>query len=207
MQLSKKTIYSILSRWRDEHDWDYCEQYGEPGYGGFMTETVAVVLGDYWVRKPDGSLSGYSDKYPRLWAALEEAGVHFEWYDEWLIDPEHDKAYRTQPDSYGWQPSWLYANGYVLTPDDTLEEWVAEVINDHEKALYGNVWSSDDLIQAGFTQYSDYFESGWHPGQNDNPKDVFDRIRVEHPDADIVFRIDGVGQFDARWEAYYRKEV
>ncbi len=223
MQLSPDTVRGILSRWMDEGIvTDYCSDYGEPGYGHSATlgddATPLVVLGNYWcrcdkVREAEGrpragqpALHDHTHHHPRLWQQLEDQGVQFEWCDEWLVDSEHDKAYRCQPDSYSWQPSYMMTDdGELLTPDDDIGAWLEWATNDTSRCIPSRVWSSRDLIGAGFEQYNGKFENGWHPGQDDNPRDIDAAVRRWHgPDVEVVFLLDGTGQFDITFSAYYR---
>jgi hypothetical protein len=205
MQLSDNTVHRLLYPLFESGDWDYANEYGEPGY---PTDNVtAVITGYYWLKGPNGELNSWWDKYPRLMATLEEAGYHFEWCDEWYIDHESSKAYRTQPNSYQWQPSIMYADGEVLTPDDGIDAWIEYCINDPKRAIHGSVWSSSDLIEAGFTPYNGIYQNGWHQHMDDDPTDIFAKIRAADPDLDVVFLISGVSQFYLDFEAYVREEV
>ena len=44
-------------------------------------------------------------------------------------------------------------------------------------------------------------ESGFYPGQDGDPSEVFERLSAEH---DVLFTIDSTGQFDTRWSAWIR---
>jgi len=227
MELSEETAHRIVAERYGEHlGWDWATEYGEPGY--WDSTTTMVVLGNYWCRcgkhpragqpsrgyfksgdtiKPD-ELHGYSDHHPRVWAALEAAGVQFEWYDEWMVDHETSKAYRTQPDSYSWQPSVILDDtGEWLTPDSDITDWLAWAINEPGRCLFRSQW--DALIEAGFAPWPDddtRFENGWHPGQTDDPRDITEQIRAVDPDCEIVFCTTSTGQFDVEFKALIRQK-
>jgi hypothetical protein len=140
---SKQAAMDQLQRFIEIHMWDYCHKYGEPGYR-LEGDQQVIVFGDYWCRckqnphigqpgrygrrdelvKPD-DLHSYDAHFPLLWARWEEI-ASFEWDDEWQIDYECDKAYRTSGDSYSWQPSiiWNDDTGDYMTPDDDIETWI-----------------------------------------------------------------------------------
>lgn len=216
MRLSHKTVRAILSRWSEEGIvTDYCSKYGEPGYDlDTDAETPLVVLGDYWCRcdrfgtddNGRAELHGREKHHPRLWARLEEQGVQFEWYDEWIVEHETGKAYRTTGDCYAWMPSYTIDDGgEILTPDSDLNAWLEWAANDAARCLLSRVWSSADLIRAGFERYNGQYESGWHPGQDDDPQAITATIHAERgDDVDIVFLLDSTGQFDVAFSAYYR---
>lgn len=216
MNLSHKTVAQILERWSDEGIvTDYCAEYGEPGYEHSLCltdeDTPMVVLGSFWCRcgelGNDNTLHGHSDHHPQLWAQLESQGVQFEWYDEWTVDHENDKAYRTQPDSYLWQPSIAWTEGgEILTPDDDIDTWVAWAVNTASRCIPSNVWSAGDLEAVGFEKHNGQYESGFHPGQNDDPSEILSAMQDRYGlDTDIVFLLDSTGQFDMAFSAYYRQ--
>jgi hypothetical protein len=220
MELSTDTIYRFLSERHDE--WESCSEYGEPGYQD--SRTTLVVLGDYWCRcgkNPhtgqrkswgrDGEtvaptdLHDYASHHPRMWAALESQGVQFEWCDEWTIDYDYDKAYRTQGDSYHWQPTAIYTDdGDLMTPDDDIEVWIEWCADEPTRCLPSRVYSASDLEAVGFESYNGIYENGWHPGQTDDPNKITDTIRREYPDHTIVFVLAESSQFYIRFTAYVR---
>ena len=211
MQLSAKSVETIITRWVDEGIvTDYCSEYGEPGYSHSYAlsdnDTPAIVLGSYWCHcaQFDG-LHDYATHHPRLWEQLESQGVQFHWHDEWIIDHNSDKAYRTSADSYSWQSSIMYIDGDMLTPDDDIDTWLEHVLQNETPCLPGVVWSATDIINAGFAKYNGTYESGWHPGQDDNPVTIMATVKREYgEDTEVVFRLDSSGQFDINFSAYYR---
>jgi len=218
VKLSTKTIGAIIERWHEEGIvTDYASEYGEPGYGD--DDTTCVVLGDYWCSKnkgcdffpqggtPDNNLHGIEVHHPLLWAQLEAQGVEFEWYDEWTIDHEADKAYRTSADSYSWTPSFVWTeSGDMLTVDTDLDTWIEWAIEDPTKRpLLPRLHTEEVILNAGFTKHNGRFESGWYEGQNDNPAKVLEELREQHgEDIEALFRLDSTGQFDVGWSAYWR---
>lgn len=218
MELSHQTITRILERYNDgssDHITDTASEYGEPGYSHrWGATTPLILLGDYWCRcehNPRGDAGKFHDimsHHPRVWAQLESQGVQCEWYDEWWVDYETGKAWRTEPNSYGWQPSIIWCEDMCdyLTPDHDAEDWITWAANDTARIIPRVV--GIDLASHGFTRWPDdstRFESGWHPGQTDDPKVITDNIRAEHGDAvDIVFYLDSTGQFDIAFSAWTR---
>lgn len=233
MKLSSKTVHNILTRWMDEGIvTDHAADYGEPGYSHSMSltdeDTPIVVLGSYWCEckkvfkdTHDGGrapvIHPYEHHRPRLWQQLADQGVTFEWYDEWTV--VDGKAYRTSPDSYSWMSSivWNGCDNY-LTPEQGLDEWVewAAEYNEGEgiRCLPSIVWSGRNLLTCGFEKWNGTYESGWHPGQDDNPHDIRKLVLAAwaftsyvagvDEECDVVFCMDGVGQFDVNFSAYYR---
>ena len=175
-------------------DVDCANEYGERGYDA----TQAGILFADWNDSPAWLRDG-----------LERRGFALEWSDEWLIAYDTGKAYRSSPDSYGWKPYYVVSEDGEVVGGDEIEsgnqaEWYVNeyLLNDPQRC---NVFQID-LTKFGFQKWNGEFETGWHPGQNDNPREVFKRLQKEKPDHDVVFDLIGVGQFDMTWCAWIRPQ-
>lgn len=200
---------------------DYCGEYGEPGYT-LYNERGFVALGDIWCKRkncsypeqhPDGTKKVHSIEfhYPRIFKKLDEEGMEFQWYDEWIIDHNNDKAYRIHGDSYQWQPSVAWDDsGELLTPDDDIEYWIEYAVNNPRVALPSHVWSDEQLMEEGFKEYKCGFQNGWYPGQTDNPVEISQVIADEYAkkgkNVDILFKLSYVSQFDLGFCVFVREE-
>lgn len=228
MELKLETIHRLLVEPQCENgDWQYCGSYGEPGYQD--STTTAVVLGNYWCKCGNhphtGQPKGYSypegtvikaedlhdlgSHHPRVWAAAEAAGVQFEWSDEWIIDYDNDKAYRTSPDSYSWKQSYRHHGGDIITPDDDIETWIEYCLDADDggsaRCLPRHIYNGADLEAAGFVKWNGQYESGWHQGMDADPNAITAQIKAQHPDDDIVFMLDEASQFYITFSAYHRE--
>jgi hypothetical protein len=188
---------------------DYADEYGEPGYNADQ----GVMIGDWWCRDKDCSqgegLHGVEVHYPQL-TEMAENGWELEWYDEWVVDHDNSKAYRLNADSYSWQPSTMFTDDCeLITPDDSIEVWIEQVVNNPNRCLPTVVWSGADLEAAGFKAYQCGYESGWHPGQTDDPnkisKLITDEYANEGKQVDIVYLLSSTGQFDIGFCAYVKE--
>lgn len=174
---------------------EYAARYGEPGYD---QPEHGVVFANW-------------NHFPRKTCELlERAGYAVEWSDEWIISHETGKAYRTSPNSYSWTRYCVITDDGDVIGGDEIEsgdqaDWYINeyLLNDPERA---NVFKLD-LTAFGFRQYNGEYESGWHPGQTDDPREATRAIRAAHPHVDIVFSIASVGQFDTHWTAWIRDVV
>lgn len=191
MNMQEKVVQNAL---QSNGDLDWASEYGEPGY----TAGENGILFDNWneLRK----------SHPLFMRWLEE-NYSIEWCDEWYIDYEHGaKAWRTCADSYSWICQIKFCDGYVLTPDDDIDEWIDECKNDEISVLPD--WITPyDLAERGFNIFNGIYESGFNPGQNDNPKDVIEAIESTYGSLayDVVFRIESTGQFDVHFQAFIRE--
>ncbi len=170
----------------DNAECNWYEGYTEPGY----TDPERGVISANW---------NNAEREGKLLDRL--GGYELEWCDEWTSCGQCGKAVRTQPDSYSWLPSFKmcdggidcktclledlesYVDGYLLNRSDTADTFGA------------------DLGSLGFTRLDEKFETGWHPGQDDDPADVLKKYEASH---NVVFQIDGQGQFDTSWSAWLR---
>lgn len=205
MELSADFIRRAIIEpgWQIGEIYDYADEYGEPGYSFPYGATTPMILLADW--------NNIGARHPRVWAQLESQGVQCEWSDEWTVTHDNgSRAYRVQPDSYSWQSSILYTeDGEILTPEDDIDAWIAEVVDNPRACLPSNVWSATELAAAGFVQWMpddpQTYESGWHPGQTDDPEEITREIREELGDsAEVVFYLGAVGQFDCRFSAWTR---
>ncbi len=122
------------------------------------------------------------------------------------------KAWRTQGDSYFWQPSTHYDEcGDLLTPDTDIETWTDEMKNSDRKALNSAQVKPAALEAAGWTRWpadgdpGDEYQNGWHQGMDDKPEDVMRQIRHDLGDTvDVVFHIHETSQFYISFRAWVR---
>ena len=211
-------------RWIYEEDlieaFNYADEYGEPGYK-LDKETGVFMIGDWWCRGGKGKqhdcgfTETYSDgktrlhyiefHYRRFFELLAEEGCETDFYDEWYIDSETSKAWRTQANSYSWESSLLYSEegGEYLTPDDSLETWLEAVVNNDRMCLNSSMWSDLELMDYGFEERQCDYESGWY-GVEDNPGKIMEAIQKNEPGVDVLFKLSGVEQFRVNFCVYVR---
>lgn len=189
---------------------DVATGYAEPGYGN---DESVVVFGNWnpkrFPRGDDAPLTKSENVGPRLAEALENIGAEVEWLDEWTRCDDCYRAMRTQPNSYSWAMygAW-WDSGYVCADclKEHLEDFITgeDFVNNANKCLMPDLKGA--LVDLGYIQWEEgnphYYESGWHPGQDDKPADVLDMIKSHNENLDVVFVLLGSGQFDIRWAAF-----
>lgn len=228
MILSYDTIRAVIEPIIEAHGGDYCDDYGEPGYSfPYGAETPMFVAANWWCRcgknphagKPKGwdgnkvtqpgDLHDFGAHHPRIFAQMEAQGVEMHWNDEWWIDHETGKAYRTQADSYSWQSSiqWNEDICDYMTPDHDFDVWIEWAVNNTSRCLMARYRS--DLEAAGFTQWEPNdphrYHSGWYEGMTDDPVKVRAEIdRWSDNQEDVVFLLDETSQFYVGFSAWTR---
>jgi hypothetical protein len=187
----------IIIKWLIEHHhMEWCNAYGEPGYHDPET---GVLFADW-------------NNIPKAFQTyLEHQGYELEWSDEWVIDYDHSKAYRTKPDGYDWEPSTVFTDdGELLTPDDGADAVInALAMTDRNQPVdcVPSWVTPDDLEAEGYERFpadAEAFEAGYFPGQNDDPGEIAKRafdagdVRVER----VVFRMVENSQFYCKFECW-----
>jgi len=186
--------------------------YADPGY----TDPSKLILFGNWNPKSFGDYdqtthrriegTGKDSVLSKLARIIDKAGLNdneytLEWSDEWSTCQDCNKAVRTQPDSYSWKPRFVILNDCELfcvdcakNDMDALEEHFKN--NENIADTFGFDWED-----RGWTQLEHVFESGWHPGQNDDPKTIAKNIDADH---DFLFVIQSTRQFDTSFVVYVR---
>ena len=174
---------------------NYCRKYGEKGYSDPKT---GIIFHDW--NNVEQKIQDY----------LELAGYELEWGDEWTIDYDNDKAYRTSGNSYHWESQIRYDDsGNMYTPDSDVSDWLdlCQVVAGDTVTQCLPSYISDDLLETqGYIKYNaDSFENGWCAGQTDEPNDISKKLFVEIGDCEsLVFKLDENSQFYSKFSVYYK---
>jgi hypothetical protein len=164
---------------------EMASEYGEPGYSKADDDNLVITAN--W----NGMAMGMYD-------IIENNGFDMEWSDEWIKDYWNDKLYRTQPDSYGWEPAYFYDDGEIFGIEDNEELYISTMVNDPHRLLSANV----DLEKYGFVDLEEMCrETGWY-GTVEDPKDVFDRFDDKYNE--MVVQTCSIGQFAINWKVWGR---
>lgn len=183
-----QTLDKALQYLQEKHDAEFASTYGEPGY----TDPERGILFANWNDVPKGLAD---------W--LESQGFALEWSDEWA--QVNDKAYRTQPDCYSWESSLvLTEDGEYLTRDDDPSDVIdACAMTDwNQRAGCVPSWIAPaDLEDCGYSLFAGELESGFHPGQTDDPVAYAKQAFAAGAER-VVFRKVENSQFYCRFECY-----
>lgn len=184
---------------RTGHHFTFVPDYVEPGY---HSPEKGIVLGNW------NPVCGFSktraeqarDPVSKLARVLEAAGYECEWEDEWSTCTDCGNAVRTAADSYGWTAYWRIVDCDFICLGCLDVATYLESIEDDPKACCAPSHNPKD---HGYVKFNGDFESGWHPGQDDDPKKIMAHMHAQGLSR-VVFKLASAGQFDARWHAYYK---
>jgi hypothetical protein len=182
--------------------------YAEPGYG--CIDSI-VAFGNWNDIQGQDPVTGYYDhvidKTPsELSEAFEAIGVAIEWSDEWDMCSHCYRAVRTSGDSYGWKRFyWMTEDGEITCGDCTSEDFAEEYLEWLEGCPSRAITFYVDLKEYGYQKLADGFERGLHEGQADSP-DLIARALVSKGINRFIFKLDSVGQFDARFSVYVHED-
>lgn len=194
------TLASILDKHGCNLGIEWCKDYAEPGY---TTQTDKGILFANWNPRTFDNPTKADQTMPRIAAVAEYQGYELEWSDEWTTCCDCHRAVRTSADSYSWKPShWWPEDGGLYCKECTLDN-----PESYLEYLSGNPHACDtldlDLTSHGYHQHNGQFESGWYPGQNDDPQEIAKQLEHEGY-KNFVFQIDRNGQFDTHWSVWVK---
>jgi hypothetical protein len=177
-----------LARKHDYQLFDIVEMYNGAGpaivvrYDGYRTE-------------------GLSD---RLYDIAERKGFLFYHEDE-VVSDEEGNTHVSEPDGWGFIPTFHVIECTVWGKNEVIDDpepYADEIINNSDFAC---LWSEVDFSSLGFTKTDEHFENGWHDGQTDEPSKILEALQARG--YDVIFSIDGVGQFDVSFSTWIREEA
>lgn len=190
----------VEARTKNRRNFSFAPDYAEPGYN---SPERGIVFGNW------NPVCGFDktkeeqkrDPVSRLARVLKANGFEIEWEDEWSTCSDCGKAVRTSPDSYGWTSHYRILHECELICLDCLDpaEYL-ESIEDKPTHACPPEWNPED---HGYVKHNGDFETGFHQGQNGDPKAICAALHKEGKRG-VVFRIASKGQFDIRWQAFYK---
>lgn len=138
---------------------------------------------------------------------LELMGVNWGFADEYAIcDHCGNSIFRTEPDSYGWTPSFWHDK-------DTGEQICEECVENHFEDAYIEYCSTHlhpmtiiDPEDVGYIEIPITFEAGLYGGQNDDPQLIVDTINGPDVDPISILFTYQPSQFDTRFQVWVKPQ-
>lgn len=171
--------FLIVDSWDDVHK---IQKALEPGFEP-RNDYDSSVLDKYF----PGSTWGFSDSYD----TCSKCG----------------KLIRTEPDSYSWEPDFFVNDGELVCGDDVRDDPDAylETLYNNPK-MANTILTDSDLRNLGFELIKDGYESGMYD-RHDDPEDILEKAKKEHPGMTFVFSISSNGQFATRFELWGKEDT
>ena len=136
---------------------------------------------------------------------LLEKGFDLVFSDEYTSCSGCGKLLRTTPRYYGDLPEYIINDGEILCGSCYNDDEIIDLALNNSNTAVNARQLKHTLESHGFKLFRGNLESGFHPGQTDNPQDISKEIERSYPTADWLFCIDGAGQFDISFSAWYRE--
>lgn len=124
--------------------------------------------------------------------------VEYGFSDQFGACSECGDLVETSPTHYGWQPEYAeFEFGspvcHTCIQENFAEEYIELHVNNARRLINVHVV---DPTEYGWVDLELRKETGYHPGQNDDPQAVLNALAAE--DIDVIFH-GRVGQFDVNW--------
>ena len=126
--------------------------------------------------------------------------------DEYISCDDCGMIIRTTPAYYGDLPDYYIDDNGASCGDCVRKhpEYYLDYLDNNPRS--GNtILDESVLTDNGYAKInSDSYESGFHPGQNDDPKKIFADLKTKY--SHIIFNLDGAGQFDVSFSVWAKNE-
>lgn len=187
--LQRAAATATLAKYRVE-EIRFAPDYAEPGYG---PAGKGILLANWNKVEVDRTMV-------RLGDIIERLGYQTEWSDEWVECDDCGKTFRTIPNCYFWEQSGI--DGEECLCRECIDwETLCRAREDNPGSC---VPSSVNPAEFGYVLAKTDFETGFHPGQTDNPVEVYKTVKTESNH--VLLRIKEVSQFYSVWEVWTREE-
>lgn len=138
---------------------------------------------------------------------LEALGYALEWSDTVARCDCCSGAIQTEPDHYGWTPSYA-----VMGSEHTCERCIEEdediqeaVLEHYRGAPHLAVTFDFDFEQHGYVKLPVEFQHGLYGGQRGNPAAIAEYLETLGI-FDYIFEVGSVGQFDCRFHVWAKTD-
>jgi len=169
-------------------------------YGDFMLITN-------WNKDKFNSLYNWlSGKY------YQDAEIQLGYYDEYVYCSECSRLICTTAGYYGdtgrfqYTDNEIYCSNCIKDDPDLIMDYC---INNSNTAIPD--YLTDYIKKEGFVCFSNddnycpIYETGFHIGQNDDPKNIEKKIKELKHNYDYLFMINSVSQFDIQWSVFIKR--
>ena len=174
---------------------DTSQEYKEPHYND---DGKLILTGDW--NKINNKFCNHLENYFNL-----------EWCDEWITCCNCCGLVRTEPNSYSWQPSFVWINDCEIICVDCLhndidlyQAWLEDYVNNSDKCINNQSVNYDFMYKLGYELLDDNYYSGWHDGMTDNPVTILEKLSKYYNS--VVFENNSTSQFYITFRTWVREE-
>jgi len=153
-------------------------------------------------------VEAYGDKEDRYVNIMDQQSIEYGYSDEYTFCSDCGNIIRTSPNSYSWQPDYYIGDGFIVcnecfNQEGYQQDYIETLIN--ECTRVNQLLTDDQLLEIGYTQINrDSYENGWHEGQNDDPKIIYNSLTDKYNN--IVFSLSEQSQFYVRFDVYVKND-
>lgn len=140
-------------------------------------------------------------------SVLDELDIDYGFSDEWGRCDDCGKLIRLEADSSHWVPDFYWDDNGIVCGNCVRENpegyisWLLESPAERANTILDN----KGLESAGFHKVDGNYENGWYD-RHDSPEEILNKAYEEHPEAEFIFSISGVGKFAVQFELWMRGE-
>lgn len=179
----------------------------EKHYGEHVENITSGISEPGYDDKP-AILANWNNIPGKLFDMLEKNGFSCEWLDEWIVCDTCYKAFRSVGNSYSWEMFGYIGDGFAVCGDCIeWDEYLESLENKPRKAVTCSLfYRFENEITNRYELVKDGYESGFHPGQNDNPESILKTLLERDAQGRFLFVINGQGQFDIDFSVYRKMD-
>lgn len=138
---------------------------------------------------------------------LERMGYHLEWSDQSARCEHCNGMIHTDAQCYGDTAHYALLGECTIVCEECIRK---DFASEYLEGLEDNSSTACHIrginpADYGYVQIQDGYESGWHPGQTDDPEKIARSLR-ERGYKRRLFKIDASGQFDTRFSVWYKPD-
>jgi hypothetical protein len=197
-----KHLNIIISELMNEMDFEYSTEHGNE-------DTYFIILHSWEDRDKfvDRCREYINDEDAPDYQIEREFDCELVFDDEYTTCNDCGGIIRTSPDSYHWMPDYHIGDGYIVCNqcfndnEDYQEEYINDKINNYQNA--NQLLSNEQIEALGFKRVGEH-EYMMGEDTTDTPKRLYYALEEQYED--ILFSIDGVGQFNTDYSVWVRGE-
>jgi hypothetical protein len=189
--------------WYERGELDWFDKYANP-----REDSRKGVLTANWNKfpRPDDHGFNWTRQGKKFGHILEAMGYNLEWSDQTSRCDHCNGCITDGPDYYGDSAHYAFLVECNVLCEHCIranfaEEYLEGLENNPRIGMFIN---GIDPAEYGYEELESNFQNGFHPGQTDDPKKIFARLKGKY--SRLLFVIDELGQFDVHFSVWFKRE-